>query len=557
MVAVLSSHLALSSAVLDSIGTMKSTRHYAEKIKSSWWTFVIVLVALFLSRGVVTLCIFPPLEGWDEYQHVAYIQYLIDHQATPVARASQTVVSESLLEALTRFPQPEHMLEQKTGGLGYGVYWEDQQGSVFRGDRAAPAPALYQAQHGSLYYRLVEPVYTWFGGSADLRSSIAALRVLNLIFAASALAFVLASLGRLLSPLDARIVGLLVSLQPLFLLNSVRVANDSLAILLSSIVVAAVLHPRAQHSLLVSIVVGVTAGCAALVKAFGLVLVPFLGVSYFVSVLTGDLKWRRAALCGCLSMVFASLLIVPALIGNVETYGSLTPMQEGLVNRQAGRGFGQLLETALAIDWPRRLGWMWLYGNTWVGGWSFISTGSTLRRVVSITLMIMSAGWVWSWILPKARRSKVFTVPGTGLRLIAVVILMSAALGYHMIHSLAAWGVISTNPWYAAFAFPWALTLVYGGALQWPTRAFGMSLAALLIILYFAAEVNGTFFRMLPFYSNTMGPLSLERMAALRPEVLGTSTLYLASLMSLFLLGTLVWLAGRGRSGGAAMRSRD
>lgn len=91
------------------------------------------LVALFLARGVVTLCLFPPLEGWDEYQHVAYLQYLIDHDATPVARAPGTVVSKSLLDALARLPQPEHMLEQGTGGRGYRAYWQDQRNETSPG----------------------------------------------------------------------------------------------------------------------------------------------------------------------------------------------------------------------------------------------------------------------------------------------------------------------------------------------------------------------------------------------------------------------------------------
>ena len=543
--------------MIDPAEVSEERNHITRDSKTNWSIFVIILVAFFLARGVVILCILPPLEGWDEYQHVAYIQYLIDHQTTPIARAPETSVSASLMEAVTTLPQPEYMLEQTrgAGGYGYDAYWEDSRISSLPDDSWSPPP-LYQAQHSPPYYQLVEPIYSWSGGSSNLKASIAVLRSLNLLFAAGALAFILVSLGRLLSPGDARIVGLLVSLQPLFLLNSVRVANDSLAILLASFVVATGLHPRAQRSILISIVLGLAAGAATVVKAFGVVLIPFIGISYLVSALTGDLKVRRAVLSGGLSIASALLLVVPFFVGNFETYGTPTPMQEGLINRENGRGIADLLNTALTINWPRRIGWMWLYGSTWVGGWSFILLGSTLRLTISMILIIMSAGWGWRWVSSKARRIKTFDVSGTPLRLMALVALVSAALGYHMIHSKAAWGFISTNPWYAAFAFPWALTLAYAGSLQWPARRLGPSLALLLMALYWGAEVSGTFFRMLPFYSKAVGSTALERMASLRPEILDTSTLYVASFLSLFLLGASIWWALKSLpSGGSASAS--
>lgn len=403
---------------------------------------------------------------------------------------------------------------------------------------------LYQAQHGPLYYRLAAPVYSWSGGSSNLQASIAVLRALNLLFVAGALALALASIGKLLPPSDARIVGLLISVQPLFLQNSVRVANDPLALLLATFVVALALHPRVQRSLLLSMVLGLAAGAAAIVKAFGMALVPFLGVSYFVSVVTGGLTWRRALLCGGLSVASASLLIVPTILGNFELYGSLTPMQEGLANKEAGRGVSALFEAVLAINWPRRLGSSWLHGSTWVGGWSFISTGSTgstLRLLVSLIVIAMLGGWCWRWASPRARFTAAFSVPGTALRLTGLIAFVTAALCYHMVQSQTAWGVVTTNSWYAAFAFPWALALAYVGAPQWPGRGVGIALAGWLAALYLGAEVNGAFFRMMPFYSDATGLTAFERMASLRPELLGFPTLCIASAATIGLLGVVAW----------------
>jgi hypothetical protein len=35
-----------------------------------------LLIAAFLARAPLYLCVFPPFEGWDEYQHLAYIVHL-------------------------------------------------------------------------------------------------------------------------------------------------------------------------------------------------------------------------------------------------------------------------------------------------------------------------------------------------------------------------------------------------------------------------------------------------------------------------------------------------
>ena len=105
-----------------------------------------------------------------------------------------------------------------------------------------------------------------------------------------------------------------------------------------------------------------------------------------------------------------------------------------------------------------------------------------------------------------------------------------------------AWGTVASLPWYAAFAFPWALTLAFVGGSQWPRRAIGTTLASLLIVLYVSAEFDGAFLRMLPFYAGTTGCPALERMASLRPELLGTKTFWIAAAATVALLGTVAWL---------------
>jgi hypothetical protein len=40
------------------------------------WVFSSLLAAVFVLRGIFLLAVLPPFEGWDEYQHLAFIAFL-------------------------------------------------------------------------------------------------------------------------------------------------------------------------------------------------------------------------------------------------------------------------------------------------------------------------------------------------------------------------------------------------------------------------------------------------------------------------------------------------
>ena len=153
--------------------------------------FAVLVVALFLMRGVAILCVLPPLEGWDEYQHVAYIEFVLEHGRPPVSRTDEARMSDEFLAAATRLPQPVHMLSQTagSGAVGYADFWKG--GPLLPDSPRVRRTSLYQAQQGPLYYRLVAPVYRAVGGASELPRSIAVLRCVNLLLGTASLALVL------------------------------------------------------------------------------------------------------------------------------------------------------------------------------------------------------------------------------------------------------------------------------------------------------------------------------------------------------------------------------
>ena len=134
-------------------------------------------------RGVVLLCVLPPFEGWDEYQHIGYILYLTENDNRPCF--GQADVPASLMARTAGLPALS--LEPCDSSAAWVPSTTARTGSSARGQAAnrrrwrAARIGLYQAQHGPLYYRLVRPLFEALGGVADLKRSIAGLRLVNLI----------------------------------------------------------------------------------------------------------------------------------------------------------------------------------------------------------------------------------------------------------------------------------------------------------------------------------------------------------------------------------------
>ena len=132
----------------------------------AWWRFRVLLVGLVLCRGLVLLCVMPPFEGWDEYQHVGYVVHVGETGRRAVL--NETVVPPALVTAAVQFPQPKSALEQigRLGAVDYATFWARRDPPV----RKEGDVALYQAQHAPFYYRMAAPLFRALGGVADLRT---------------------------------------------------------------------------------------------------------------------------------------------------------------------------------------------------------------------------------------------------------------------------------------------------------------------------------------------------------------------------------------------------
>jgi hypothetical protein len=521
----------------------------------SWRRLRWLLVGLVLCRGLAAVCVLPPFEGWDEYQHVAYVEHV---RATGQrAVLWETSVSPALLAGVVAFPQPDCAARDQLGVLGavgYAEFWS-------RHDPLAPGTspprfrggsnALYQAQHSPLYYRLAAPLYAALGGADDLRRSVGGLRLANVALTAAAVWVALGALRKVVRrERDAALIGLALAAHPLFLLNGARVANDALGVALATSAVAAglslltVAAAGGRGLAWRAGVVGLLVGLAVQAKATNLGLIPFAAFCWLGSVCRLRPRPSRAALMAVLMPAGCLLVIQGEVRFNLARFGGLTSMQEAAINHHKGLGRAELLRTAATFDWPRSLTRLWTRDLFFTGGWSFQPAPRRWVRLYRDGVTAGLFGWacLGALALSRHRRAGPFTSAWVPLACVVLVASYTAALAYHMVQSKLAWGVSTTNPWYASPALPWFLALVCGGGLCWPLGrwlrpAIPLALAGAGLL----CEIIAFSGLMVPLYTGgATGRLALVRLAWLQPGFLGTPTLFASLVVEVLLLATLV-----------------
>jgi hypothetical protein len=511
----------------------------------------VILVGLVLCRGLVLLCVIPPFEGWDEFQHVAYIVHLCETGERPIL--GETIVPYSLESRLSKFPHGPYALKmlESTGAVDYATFWNRPAFALATGKGPehceSTALPLYEAQHGPLYYSLAAPLFALAGGVHDLKMSIGMLRLANLLLTAASVWIALGIVERLIrSRVLSSLCGLLIAAQPLFLINGVRVANDALGVFLATVVVAAALDRSTFRFRGSTLALGLLTGLATLAKSVHFGLIPFILVCALAAHLPDRVakvpgrRWLPAL--GATLLIFAGFLV--ATIGefrqNLARYGSLTVMQESVRNRRSGQGVADLVRAAGSVSWVKWTRNLWLRKNVMAGGWSWAGDNNRMQDRHEVLLAVCLAGWAWTLRRrPRARITATFVERRGPFLCLALCGSYSAALAYHSVQSQLSWGMPTTNPWYAAAALPFFLLLAAAGAYAWPIGRLRFVLPLLIALYDLQTESSMVLGSMTSFYTAQADwTTALARLASLQPAVFGTPTLYCA-IVGVVLVSTL------------------
>ncbi len=508
----------------------------------AWPAFSGLILAAFVLRAVALLAVLPPFEGWDEYQHLGYIAFL-DENGRPPSPAEK--LPATLFAALRAYP---HSTEgaRHLAGLGvrdYGTYWKEAE----RLQTTGAVPLMYEAQHPPLYYELSLPLFRALGGTQHTLAVVTGLRLLNVALAAAALGIVLVVLGRVVADRGrARLLALIIVLNPLFLANSARVANDSLAVLLGTGAVAVLLSPPGWPLWIVMSVAGGLLGLATATKATSLMLLPVV-VAGAARLLKERSPRRLEAIVLPLVLVGAFLgPTVPVLVSRLGRPEGLALIQESAANVQSGRVLGNYLAAAARVDWSAMFFSWFGSGSLWVGGWSFLRPPRIAEDTFTIALAASVAGLLLQPFTKVGERRPLFRGPWPLMASALVLGGVAAGLAFHSVQSMTAWGRVSTNAWYAAVGIPWLLCLLYQGILGLRPAALSLAAGLLLPLSYLSAEVGGLILRMVPEYSGGAGGSeALRRIATLHPTWLSPAVGIAALVLAMILVVWTGWSAVR------------
>ena len=108
-----------------------------------WKKICLAITLLIIARGVFVLCVLPPFEGWDEYQHIAYIVYIKEQREIP--RYGHSTVPRSMKDMLQRYPHSlfDNAQTETWGGKTYNEFWVSEHNDVVKG---LPPISLYEGQ---------------------------------------------------------------------------------------------------------------------------------------------------------------------------------------------------------------------------------------------------------------------------------------------------------------------------------------------------------------------------------------------------------------------------
>ncbi len=504
------------------VGSRERTRSRA------WWLVASLLITAFLARAPLYLSVFPPFEGWDEYQHLGYIAYLDQTGTIPVFGAA-TRVPFAIRPLVIAMPHSQWGGDQvrEWGALSYGDFWNSPAPTAATARGVSSSPRLYQAQHPPLSYALALPIWHALKRKHPL-DAIYAIRTMNLLLVAGGLVLFAGALERLMPLFASRVaVFALVCLHPLFFQNVARVANDALALATGMAGISLLVLADGRTLLIRGLLAAVCVAASVWSKQTGLALIPVLVLGLpligWVHGIAAGRLWRVTAI-----VTFALLLLVaPLWLWSYRHYGAIITTQESLQLAADGPVAGKLVTSLEHLRWAPLIDTLFVPGRPWVGGWSFLAMQKTLAEVYGWYWRILLAAAAVGGVVAMLRRLRSASVPRihreavAGLAVCAATVIFTAlGLIHHAVVSDAVFGQSMTNPWYFMTALPFLFVLLVRG-LEAINSLLATAASGVLAVLFVAIDLRGTWVEMPRAYaSTTEAALQWSRLTSIHPAIL-------------------------------------
>jgi hypothetical protein len=457
---------------------------------------------LFVLKGVFYCVLFPIWEGFDEYEHFAFIQFVENHHDLPVP---ETVVSKEIDESLKLVPLPWLLRQWPPPHVTHDEYWQLPTGErqmreqkllrlplSSQAERAeANDNVLYEGQQGPLYYWLMSPL-DWAVHKASLPSRVFLLRVVNVLLASLIIPIAFAA-GRIFFRDDyaALATCVLLAVMPQLYIDTSRVGNQTLATVLYAaltLLCLAALNGKPRY-----LSIGTVLGLLLLAKSYSLAAVP--AVCFVLMWLAlrskdpGRSWYLSAASLGC-----AGLVAGWWYLRNFQLMGTIVWLA-GFPKRPTR--ISDFVHYVPQVDWVTALK-SFVASDLWFGNWSFLTVRSWMYQVLEALILLVIAGLVI--MTARSLRSRSDNLP---MRNIVTVGLMFcgfiAALSYHVLVIFMNTGIPATCGWYLyAVVVPEALLAITG---VMAFRQWGRKLLLVLMGSLVALELYATNWVLIPYYT--------------------------------------------------------
>jgi len=477
----------------------------------TWRRICLLILALFCVRGLFVLCFYPPLEGFDEFQHIAYIHYVNENRAVP--RFEEALFPASLIPDTVASPHPKILLPQTgpMGGLSYNKFY---------GRTPVPDPSaqvmLFQAQHPPVYYILMSPLYGWARHALGFLQTVYLLRALNIVMGGIALILFLLPLRRALgSCARAGAAALMISMVPMYLVYVLRVSNDALAVLISAVNFTLILSVRDEKNLAIkAAAIGLLIGIGSLTKMIAFLLLPAICGYLFFLALVRVISWQRGALAVFIIIGLYLVVCLPYHIDNYARLGTAFPALETIVNHRNGKTAADLLAAI-------HLRHLWTFflltlvqKNLWTSGMTFIYPPMPVLWTWFGLVMVSFGG-----ALAAVRRRGIEPWTAHFMVLCGLVVTFTFLGAYaHGLNCQLAWGKINTPSYYVMVAFPAFLSLAMLALSGYGSAVLDRVVPAALIAVFAATEIGALLFQAVPLWTNSRDAGEMyERLALIHP----------------------------------------
>lgn len=485
-------------------------------------TFVVLLFLFVLLRGLNLAAAQLPLNAWDEYQHLAAMEWLDSRGTMPEQTDTVPPTMWTWLRAETH---PDLAAQQLSGIPGIrnyrGLVWDAQAAkfvppppaSLLVPLSAYPAkiapPLIYQAQQAPLFYQLMIRL-KHFAGLRSRTSWLDAGRILNVCLAAGTAVLWCLLLLRLLADQPLRwlayAVPYLLASTPLFMQDHARVANDGLAIFLGTAALWLYLaylsqpnfrnRPRAHFWGIVGI--GALTGLAVTAKTLAFILVPTFLIVLFVKAWQRREKMRWRLGIPAIFLVGYALTAGSFHYNAYRRYGSLSGTLSAKKAEKTGRGLRAMIAeipTLTKRHGRRLIREALFYGFIDTGSWNELRQG---RAKWAYKWFVLRGGlfcFILALLIPTARR-RLGGLFAKTWSLGLAMLMMWSALFYYGLQTKVTLGLNCMLPWYGILTLPVFILLLLAGVSALSRRlgiGFTLGWAGIFAVAYY----RGNFGRML------------------------------------------------------------